>query len=219
MSKNVWNYGTRPILASLVIGLMMSLGLQGSCSNWKSSPSSSGGQEMGAKPKETPIPIVRAKENEGKRCESRYFFGERQDSGSKEGYTSYCYHLQLRLVEAAGDGNLAEIREILKYGANPHLQVDNYFAPLLTAASSGKTEAARLLIDNGVDVNEDADFQNTPLNMAASNGHIDTVRLLLERGADPCYSSSAGMAGDIARARGFKELAELLKAAEARKCK
>jgi uncharacterized protein len=219
MSKNVWNNGIRPILASLVVGLVMSLSLQGSCSNWKSSYSSSGGQEMSAKPKETPITIVRTKENEGKRCEARYFFGEREDPGSNEGYTSYCYHLQLRLVEAAGDGNLAEIRETLKYGANPNLPVDNNFPPLLTAAASGKTEAARLLIDNGVDVNEDADFQNTPLNMAASNGHINTVRLLLERGADPCYPSSGGTAGDIARARGFKELAELLKAAEARICK
>jgi len=84
---------------------------------------------------------------------------------------------------------------------------------------SCETEAARLLIDNGADVNQDADFQNTTLNLVASNGHIDTVRLLLERGADPCYPSTGGTAEDIARARGFKELAELLKAAEAQKCK
>lgn len=219
MSKNVWNNGTRPILASLVVGLVMSLSFQGSCSNRKTPFSSNGGQGIGAKPKETPIPIERTKENDGKRCEARYFFGEREDVGSNEGYTPYCYQLQSRLVKAAGDGNLQEIRETLKYGANPGLPVDNSFAPLLTAASSGKTEAVRLLLDNGVNVNQGADFQNTALNFAASEGHADTVRLLLERGADPCFAGTGGTAGDIARARGFKEVGQLLKAAEAQKCK
>src|SRR5438552_15356486 len=140
MSKNVWNNRTQATLGSLVVGLAMTLGLQGSCLNRKSS-FSSGGQEMGVKPKETPIPIERTKENDGKRCEARYFFGERDNVGSNEGYTPYCYQLQSRLVKAAGDGNLLEIRATLRYGANPNLPVDNFFPPLLTAAASGKVEA------------------------------------------------------------------------------
>jgi len=219
MSKNVWNEGTPTILASLVVCLVMTLGFQGSCSNRKTSFSSNSGIEVGAKPKETPIPIERTKENDGKRCEARYFFGERESPGSTEGYTPYCYKIQSRLVKAAGDGNLQEIKETLKYGANASLPVDNSFPPLLTAASSGKTEAVRLLLDNDVDVNHVSDFQNTALNFAASEGHTDTVRLLLERGADPCYPEKGRTAGDVARARGFKELGELLRVAEAQKCK
>ena len=220
MGKNLWSDGTQTILVSLVVGgLVMSLGFQSSCSNRKTSSSSNGGQQVGAKPKATPIPIERTKENDGKRCEARYFFGERETPGSTEGYTPYCYKLQSRLVKAAGDGNLQEMREALKYGGNPDLPVENFFAPLLTAASSGMTEAVRLLLDNGVDVNQGADFQNTALNLAASEGHSDTVRLLLERGADPCYPEKGRTAGDIARARGFKDLGELLKDAEAQKCK
>ncbi|HAF13119.1 MAG TPA: hypothetical protein DCK93_10030 [Blastocatellia bacterium] len=97
--------------------------------------------------------------------------------------------------------------------------VDDSYPPLQEAAARGQADAARLLLDNGAQVNHVADFENTPLNTAASYGHMDVVRILLERGADVCYGRPGGTAGDIARARGYKELAELLKTAEATKCK
>jgi hypothetical protein len=175
-------------------------------------------QEAVAEPQETPVPLLRTKENGGKRCEAKYYFGVRRN-GSDEGYTPFCYKLQLRLWEAARDGNLSDIRETLKLGADANLIVDDSFPPLQTAATTGKTDAARLLLDNGAQVNRVADFENTALNAAASYGHTDVVRLLLDRGADVCYKSTVGTAGDIALLRGHKELAEFLKAAEAAKCK
>jgi CDK inhibitor PHO81 len=84
---------------------------------------------------------------------------------------------------------------------------------------NGRTDAARLLLENGAQINLVSDFENTPLNAAASDGHADVVTLLIKKGADVCYKSAAGTAGDIARARGYMELAELLKAAESGKCK
>ena len=164
------------------------------------------------------MPFQTTKENKGARCEARVYFGLRP-KGSDEGYTASCYKLQSRLIEAARRGDLGEIREALRYGANANLPVDDSFPPLQTAAASGQADAARLLLDTGASVNHVADFENTPLNAAASYGHAEVVRVLLERGADVCYRSSGGTAGDIARARGYIKLAELLKAAESTECK
>ena len=165
------------------------------------------------KANETPIPLETTKENGGKRCEARYYFGER-GSDPDEGYTPYCYKLQSKLIKGAGDGNLSDIREALRFGANPNLPVDDSFPPLQTAAASGRTEAERLLINNGARVNQISDFENTPLNAAAAGGYADVVKVLLESGADACYRSASGTAADIARSRGHKEAAELLKSAD-----
>jgi len=74
-------------------------------------------------------------------------------------------------------------------------------------------------LDNGAKVNRVVDFENTSLNIAASEGRDDVVRVLLDRGVDVCYKSAGGTAGDIARARGHNEIADLLKASESKKCK
>lgn len=157
-------------------------------------------------------------ETHGKRCEARYYFGKQQ-SANDEGYTPACYELQSKLIKAAREGNLVDIREALKFGANPNLPVDDSFPPLQTAAASGQTGAVRLLLNNGAQVNQISDFENTPLNAAAASGHSEVIKVLLERGADACYRSAAGTAGDIARSKGYKELAEVLKAAETAKCR
>lgn len=178
----------------------------------------SASEDRQSKTRESPIPLQTTRENDGHRCEAKYYFGERR-LGQDEGYSSYCYKLQSKLIRAARDSNLVEIRDALKYGANPNLPVDDSFPPLQTAATSGHAEAVRLLLDNGAQVNQVSDFENTPLNAAASYGHTDVVKVLLERGADACYRAAAGTAGDIARSRGFKELGELLKSVETEKCK
>jgi hypothetical protein len=207
------------LLEGLLVSVSIIVGIAASCVV-KPTPRSNenGSPQVDSKPWETPIPLQSTKENNGKRCEAKYYFGAGR-KGSDEGYSPFCYKLQLRLTKAAREGDLSEIRETLKFGANPNLPVDDSFPPLQTAAASGQADAVRLLLDNGAQINHVAAFENTALNTAASYGHLDVVRVLLERGADVCYGRPSGTAGDIARARGHKELAELLKAAETTKCK
>lgn len=157
-------------------------------------------------------------EKHATRCEARYYFGERR-SANDEGYSPACYKLQLKLIKGAREGNLADMREALMSGANPNLPVDDSFPPLQTAAASGQTDAVRLLLNNGAQVNQISDFENTPLNAAAASGHSKVINVLLDAGADACYRSAAGTAGDIAHSNGYKQAAEVLKAAELAKCK
>src|SRR4029077_3252535 len=86
-------------------------------------PENGATRQVESKSQETPVPFEATKENEGKRCEARYSFGARR-MGSEEGYSPFCYKLQLRLMKAVREGKLSEIRETLKFGANPNLPVD-----------------------------------------------------------------------------------------------
>ena len=197
----------------MLVIFWVAVGVAMSCARCANRPT----QQLRDRPQEKPAPSVPTTDNEGKRCEAKVYFGRRFDI-SDEGYTDFCYKLQLRLITAAGEGNLPEIRETLKFGANPNLPVDDSFPPLQVAAASGHADAVRLLLDNGAQVNHVSGFQNTPLNAAASFGHLEVVLVLMQRGADVCYMSTGGMAGDIARSRGNRVIAKLLKSAETVKC-
>lgn len=205
---------------NLVITMLISIavGLGTSCVGRPTTRSANTTTQQLNKPQEKPVPFEPTKENEGKRCEAKTYFGLRSH-GIDGGYTAFCYKLQLKFITAAREGNLSVIRETLRFGANPNLPVDDSFPSLQTAASSGHADAVRLLLDNGAQVNKVSNFENTSLNAAASYGHLEVVQVLLERGADACYKSTSGTAGDIARSRGYKEVAEPLESAEAAKCK
>lgn len=200
---------------SLLVLIWVAVGIAMSCVHSANTST----QKPSDRPQETPAPFESTTENDGKRCESKGYFGLRPD-GSDEGYTKFCYKLQLRLINAAREGNLPEIRETLKFGANPNLTVEDSFPPLQVAAATGHADAVRLLLDNGAQVNYVSGFENTPLNAAASCGHMEVVKVLLERGADVCYGEDeGGTAGDIARSRGYREVAELLTSVEKEKCR
>jgi len=199
---------------SLLVIILVALGIAMSCTRTTNISE----QQLRERPQEKPALVEPTTEKKGKRCESKVYFGLRP-AGSDEGYTEFCYKLQLRLIKAAREGNLPEIREMLKFGANPNLPIDDSFPPLQTAAASGHADAVRLLLDNGAQVNQVSDFQNTPLNDAAYYGHLEVVLVLMEQGADVCYMSTGGTAGDIARSRGNRVIARLLKSAETVRCK
>jgi len=170
-----------------------------------------------AKARETPVAFQPTKQIDGKRCEFLNYTGQPGDENDSSGRR--CFLLQVRLIKGAIDGNLIEIRAALKDGAHVEGTSYNRFPALHSAAMQGDADAVALLLDSGAQVNRVADFENTALSMAASEGHTDVVRVLIERAADVCYKSAAGTAGDIARARGHKELAGLLKDVESTKCK
>ena len=199
------------IISILVIGTFTP-----SCGN-----GSTKGSDYGMSPQSlkeimrNPIPLRRTDQNKGERCGPRYY----TDVPGDDDYNPVCYGLQLKLVKASLEGDLQKMREALGDGANVEGSVYDYYPPLQTAAMRGNNKVVRLLIENGADVNRLAEFENTPLNAAASEGHTDVIKMLVVQGADVCYKTSAGTAGDVARAKGHKELAELLKASESKKCK
>jgi len=151
----------------------------------------------------------------GDKCERRVYTQVRGD----EDYNPFCYGVQLKLVAAAKEGDLDKIREALREGANPDGSIYHHLPPLHMAASSGKADAVRLLLDNGAEVNRVIDMENTPLVSAVVSGHTDVVRVLLERGVDVCYRGSAGTAEEIAYQKGYREIAEILKAGKDTNCK
>jgi Ankyrin repeats (many copies) len=173
-------------------------------------------QQVETKPRETPVPLQPSSANHGKRCGPRVY----SDVGADEDYNPFCYQVQRRLVKAAHEGNLEEMRAALRDGANADGSIYNfYYPPLFTAADSGQTDAARLLLDNGSNVNQGDAIHGTSLTAAAGNGHTEVVKLLIERGADVCLKVDGGTAREFAQNQGHKDIVDILKTAEAGRCK
>jgi bla regulator protein blaR1 len=87
------------------------------------------------------------------------------------------------LYEAAENGDLAEIDQLLQVGANVNAALDGDGSPLIGAAREGRLEAARFLLDRGADPNMPVPGDGNPLIMAAREGHADVVTVLLDGGA------------------------------------
>jgi ankyrin repeat protein len=120
---------------------------------------------------------------------------------------------EIALVEAARQGDLAEVRELLETGTDPgrpienasalahaarggHAQVvelllnsgadiegGNGLSPLACAGYGGQDEIARLLIERGANIEADTGGEGTALFQASAENHLSTVRLLLDSGA------------------------------------
>ncbi len=92
--------------------------------------------------------------------------------------------LNRALVEAAEDGDIADVQDLLERGADVNAAVDGDGSPLIAAARSGSRALVMLLLDRGADVNMVVEGDGNPLIMAAAEGHAAIVELLLARGAD-----------------------------------
>ena len=92
--------------------------------------------------------------------------------------------LDRALYEAAKDGDIDEVNQILAAGANVNGVIEGDGSPLIGASQSGVIAIARRLLDAGADPNLRVDGDGSPLIQAAARGHLDIVTLLLDRGAD-----------------------------------
>ena len=77
----------------------------------------------------------------------------------------------------------AQIKDLVKEGADVNAKNAGGWTPLSTAALKGHTNAVKGLIAAGADVNATSESY-TPLHEAASYGRSDVVKALIEAGAD-----------------------------------
>ncbi|MGC9317510.1 MAG: ankyrin repeat domain-containing protein, partial [Armatimonadota bacterium] len=85
--------------------------------------------------------------------------------------------------QAASEGDLEQVRELLDEGADPNDIPEEQFGALHWAALRGHVEVATLLLDSGADINRRA-IGVTPLSLATESGHREMIELLVARGAD-----------------------------------
>jgi beta-lactamase regulating signal transducer with metallopeptidase domain/ankyrin repeat protein len=92
--------------------------------------------------------------------------------------------LNVAIVEAAAQGDIDEVTELLDDGADVNAVVPGDGTPLLVAAREGHRTLVGLLLDRGADANIGVDGDGNALIMAAREGYRDIVTMLLDRGAD-----------------------------------
>ncbi|KAL1496883.1 hypothetical protein AB1Y20_014463 [Prymnesium parvum] len=110
-------------------------------------------------------PISRELPREGHRCSS---FGTRRQE----------------MLRAAQNGDVRELRRLLRNNANIEERNNDGASPLHLAAMNGHEGAVRLLLEKNANIAVRENFGCSPLHMAAMNGHEVIVRLLLENNAD-----------------------------------
>lgn len=90
-----------------------------------------------------------------------------------------------KLGDAAGDGDLAAVEQLLEGGASVNgFDGELRVTPLHRAALANRAEVAERLIEHGADVNATATDGGTPLHAAAFLGNKEVVAILLEHGAN-----------------------------------
>ncbi len=84
------------------------------------------------------------------------------------------------LVDAAGKGNIQELKELIDKGTSLN-GLDKFGHTALTEASyGGQTEVVKLLLEKGADPNIKKADGETPLSLADGQKHADIVKLLNE---------------------------------------
>jgi ankyrin repeat protein len=104
-------------------------------------------------------------------------------------------------------------RYLVLKGADVNQPSNNGFNvyPIHSAAAGNYTDIVRMLIDNGAQVNVKQQAGATPIHSAAQNGNLEMLILLLEHGAEVNTRMEGGkLAADLAREKGFDEIAKIL---------
>ncbi|KAF9625243.1 hypothetical protein IFM89_020829 [Coptis chinensis] len=91
--------------------------------------------------------------------------------------------LALKVNSASYNGDLYQLKSLIRSGGDPNKTDYDGRSPLHLAASKGYEDITLFLIQEGVDVNISDNFGNTPLFEAIKNGHDRVVSLLVKEGA------------------------------------
>jgi len=110
--------------------------------------------------------------------------GDNPDAFDEHGYTAAIY--------AAGQGDVAVLRELLGFGADLGLGTVQGETPLYAAAQHGQLNAVIFLLKHGVPADPATVHRETPLLIAAREGHVDVARVLLGAGANVNQQDNRG---------------------------
>ncbi len=88
------------------------------------------------------------------------------------------------LHQAAADGDVERVRQLLSKAADVNAKDNNGRTPLYTAVASDRMEMVQLLIAQGADVNAKNNRGLTPLHRAIGRRRSDIAQLLIAQGAD-----------------------------------
>jgi ankyrin repeat protein len=121
--------------------------------------------------------------------------------------------LNMALIIAAREGEVATVQELLAQGASVHASDTQGVTALIAAAYQDQLEVAELLIEAGADVNVKDDTQQSAYLIPTAYGSLDMLKLTLTSGGDVHSKDSYNGTGLIRAAdRGHVEIiAELLK--------
>jgi ankyrin repeat protein len=96
------------------------------------------------------------------------------------------------LHDAAGNGDTAAVRWLLKQGAKTDRKDLQGRTPLHNAVMGGSKEITLALLEAGTDANVRDNFQDTPLMLACNKGVDEIARALVDKGADPLLKDQEG---------------------------
>jgi ankyrin repeat protein len=96
------------------------------------------------------------------------------------------------LLQAADDGDVAKVRELLAAGVPVDGYVRYRLTPLRGAVALGHLEVAQVLLEAGADLHTRDDDGGTLLHAAAWSGNGAVVRFLLQRGLDVNAATKSG---------------------------
>lgn len=97
------------------------------------------------------------------------------------------------LIQAAQEGNINIVTQLLKQRINVNFNNKNYGTALHCACEYGHEDIATLLLSNGADINiTDANLGMSPLHIASRNGQSDIIEVFLKYGANINCKDSDG---------------------------
>ena len=114
------------------------------------------------------------------------------------------------LAHSISKGDVAKLRQYLKDGKNPHINIDNQYL-IHFATSHGNRDAVRLLLDYGIDIDSTDNEENTPLLVAGKKSDKAMVEYLIDHNANADAKNNHGdTIAHIASDNNDNELVSLL---------
>jgi len=117
----------------------------------------------------------------------------------------------LRLHQAATEGDIAEIAALLAAGLPIDARDEAGRTPVMAATAARQAAAVKALVDAGADVDIRDDRLDNPFLYAGAEGLLDILRIVNEAGADPALTNRfGGIALIPASERGHVEVVRYL---------